>query len=132
MIKVSELIEKLKEMPQDAVIFAAYDSAVRLEPEEVYADREGRVVLAERNERLYGNDRPLWAPTDKECHYWSFKIHPTWKEHQKAYEQMIAEKQAIDRIIHLYTGKYPYVYDEEVSLSPVLPKDCKEKAPCGS
>lgn len=70
-MKVSELIEKLKAMPQDAEVRHLWDGAARTEIKHVWLTREGVVVTADDGEACYNTpDRPADAPTVEQDRYW--------------------------------------------------------------
>lgn len=70
-MKVRQLIEELKKMPQDADVFHLWDGAPRTEINVIYLARNGMVVTADNGEVCYGtNRRPHDAPTEEEHPYW--------------------------------------------------------------
>ncbi len=70
-MKVHELIEVLKMMPQDAPVLHLWDGEPRTSIEHVWLSKSGCVVTADLDERCYSDDaRPVGAPTKKQEMYW--------------------------------------------------------------
>ncbi len=70
-MKVSELIEQLKGMPQDAKVSHVWDGASRTLIEHVWLARSGEVCTADGGMVVYSDeDRSETAPTSKEKPYW--------------------------------------------------------------
>ena len=71
-MKVKDLIEKLKEMPEDAEVFHLWDGAARTIINHVWLSRSGNVITADSGEVCYQTEtRPIDAPTEREDRYWS-------------------------------------------------------------
>lgn len=80
-MKVSELIEKLIEMPQDAEVLHLWDGSPRTSIEVVYLSKNGDVITADYNMVCYYDDaRPIGAPNDKEDKYWKTERGPKTDE----------------------------------------------------
>jgi hypothetical protein len=69
---VIEIIEKLKEMPQDAECMYIWDGAARSEVAGVYLARNGKVMFIDEDVVYDGEERPDYAPTEAEDPYWHF------------------------------------------------------------
>lgn len=70
-MKVHELIEKLKEFPQDLDVSILYDGEVRLDVRHAYESKGGDIVLADTSEVVYSDaSRPVDAPSAKDERYW--------------------------------------------------------------
>lgn len=70
-MKVKELIEKLKEMPQDTEVWHLWDGSARTKIEHIWEARGGKVITADRGEVCYYDEyRPKDAPLKKEDPYW--------------------------------------------------------------
>jgi hypothetical protein len=70
-MKVSELVARLREMPQDAPVMCVWDGGARTDVRHVWAARGGSVMLADYDEVVYSDeDRPLDAPLEKDVRYW--------------------------------------------------------------
>lgn len=68
---VSQLIEYLRKMPQDAEVFHIWDGAARTGIEHVFVSKSGNVMTSDNNQVVYADeDRPLDAPSEKEEPYW--------------------------------------------------------------
>ena len=50
---VSDLIEKLKQLPQDKPAYILYDGEPRIEIEIAYESKKGAVIVAGANESVY-------------------------------------------------------------------------------
>ncbi len=58
-MKVKELIESLKQMPQDAYVWHLWDGEARTQIKHVWLAREGRVITADDKQVCYtGKTRP--------------------------------------------------------------------------
>lgn len=69
---VSELIEKLAEMPQDARIGTVWDGGVRGDPDRIWLAQNGVVCIGHDDDVVYSTeDRPVGAPTAEEHGYWT-------------------------------------------------------------
>ena len=69
-MKVKDLIEKLKEMPQDAELQYLYDGAARGNINIVYLANSGKVVASDYDEVIYyDEDRPVGAPDSSDVPY---------------------------------------------------------------
>ena len=78
-MRVRQIIEMLSAMPRDDELWVCYDGGARMKPNVAWVSRDGRVVLGEAGEVIYGDSgRPAWAPTVDEDKYWSF---PGEREH---------------------------------------------------
>jgi len=55
-MKVSELIEKLQKMPQEADVCLVYDGRPRLDANVIYESIKGEVLLTDFNEPVYENE----------------------------------------------------------------------------
>ena len=74
---VSELIEKLKELPQDRRVFMLIDGEPRSALNVVYESKTGRVVVAGYGHVVYStNARPVDAPTRMQDNYWRTEEDP--------------------------------------------------------
>ena len=70
-MKVSELIEELKSMPQDMEVAHLWDGAPRTLINHVWLARDGYVVTADDRMVCYETGaRPINAPTEEEDRYW--------------------------------------------------------------
>lgn len=66
-----DLISVLASMPPDANVTYLWDGGARSIIEKVWLARSGEVVIADNDEIcLNTSDRPVNAPTAKECHGW--------------------------------------------------------------
>jgi hypothetical protein len=71
-MKVSELIERLQEMPLDAEVLHLWDGGLRTAIEHVWLTRTGVVGTGDHDQVCYDTDgRPLEAPTQEQDRYWS-------------------------------------------------------------
>jgi hypothetical protein len=71
-MKVKELIEQLRKMPQDLDVMYLWDGEPRTEVGAVYEARDGYVVLSGEYEVGYSTGaRPHGAPTCEENPFWS-------------------------------------------------------------
>lgn len=71
-MKVEELIEQLKRMPQYANVGHIWDGAYRTDIEFVWLSKGGTVLTADFAQYVYNDsDRPLDAPSVKDEEYWS-------------------------------------------------------------
>ena len=65
-MKVSELIEQLKEMDQNAKVMHLWDGELRTEIKYVYMGKTGICVTADEGEVAYSNSgRRIYAPDEK-------------------------------------------------------------------
>ena len=70
-MKVKELIELLKELPQESEVYHLWDGEPRTAIEVLWVSRTGSVITADFGEVCYDGDvRPVSAPTKKECACW--------------------------------------------------------------
>ena len=70
-MKVSDLINGLQKMPQDADVLCLWDGELRTEVNIIYESKGGDVVLADFNDVCYStNSRPKNAPTASSSPYW--------------------------------------------------------------
>lgn len=70
-MKVKTLIEKLKELPQNADVYHIWDGEPRTKISVVYLSKGGDVMTSSINQVVYSNHaRPVNAPTEKEEQYW--------------------------------------------------------------
>nr|BDD48126.1 hypothetical protein 42 [Balneolaceae bacterium] len=70
-MKTKELIEKLKEMPQDAEVYHLWDGELRTGINVVYESKGGDVVTADNDMVCYtDSSRPVGAPSEAENRYW--------------------------------------------------------------
>lgn len=70
-MKVSELIQQLQKMPQDASVFHLWDGEARTEINVVYQSKEGDVITADFDMACYSTgSRPINAPTSQEMMVW--------------------------------------------------------------
>jgi hypothetical protein len=70
-VKVAELIEELKKMPQDAAVMHIWDGGARTEIEWVWLARNGKVMTIDSGMVVYDtDDRPKYAPTKEKEQYW--------------------------------------------------------------
>jgi hypothetical protein len=71
-MKVSELIERLQNMPADAEVLHLWDGHLRTGIEHVWLTRDGRVGTGDHGEVCYDTEeRPVDAPTQEENRYWA-------------------------------------------------------------
>lgn len=71
-MKVSELIEQLSKMPQDADVATAWDGGLRGSSDVVWLARSGTVGIGDHGDPLYHEgDRPADAPSEKDDPYWN-------------------------------------------------------------
>ena len=76
-MKVKELIEKLKELPQDARVFHLWDGEPRTAINVVYETKNGAVMTADFSQVCYlSSARPKDAPNRDEEEYWETKKDP--------------------------------------------------------
>lgn len=65
-MKVHELIEQLKNMPQDAPVGYVYDGAMRGSAEIVYLAQNGSVGIANDGDYIYDEEeKPIGAPKNR-------------------------------------------------------------------
>jgi len=70
-MKVSQLIEQLKGMPQNAVVSHVWDGASRTIIQHVWLARSGEVCTADSCMNVWcDEDRPVMGPTCKEESNW--------------------------------------------------------------
>jgi len=70
-MKVSELIEALQKMPQDAYVWHLWDGEARTQVKHVWLSRKGRVITADDRMVCYTEGtRPSEAPTEEESRFW--------------------------------------------------------------
>lgn len=70
-MKVQQLIEALQQMPPDAEVRSMWDGAARGEVQHIWLARGGWVVAADSEDKsYYTEDRPSYAPTEKEVGVW--------------------------------------------------------------
>ena len=70
-MKVSELIDKLKCMNQDANVSHLWDGELRTNINLVYMGKTGECVTSDYDERAYSNSgRPLDAPDAETDRFW--------------------------------------------------------------
>lgn len=70
-MQVSELIEALKRMPQDAYVWHLWDGEARTQVKHVWLSRSGRVITSDAGMVCYTEStRPSNAPTEAEDKYW--------------------------------------------------------------
>lgn len=70
-MRVKELIEELKKMPQNARVFHLYDGEPRAAVNVVYESKSGRVITADFGQVCYStNARPIDAPSKEVEPYW--------------------------------------------------------------
>lgn len=72
-MKVSELIEILANMPQDAEVNYLWDGGIRGDFEAIWLARNGRVVCGDRGEYVYDSDARPASASGKEDRYWQIK-----------------------------------------------------------
>lgn len=96
-MKVKELIEVLKQMPEDAEVCHIWDGEPRTSIEFVWLAREKTeddkqlVVTSDYDQTCYSEDvRPIGAPTERQDRYWST---PT-KEGNEKFWELIKDDQA--------------------------------------
>ena len=76
-MKVSELIEKLKAMKQDANDLHLWDGELRTGIEIVYMGKTGICVTSDYDMVAYSNQcRPVDAPTEGDDRYWATPREP--------------------------------------------------------
>jgi hypothetical protein len=76
-MNVAQLIERLKEMPQDAPVCHLWDGALRTSIEHVWLARGGSVATADFEQVCYDTeDRPEDAPTSEQDRYWESPPNP--------------------------------------------------------
>lgn len=74
---VKELIEKLKELPQNAKVFHLWDGEPRTAINVVYESKNGSVITSDYKELCYSTSaRPKNAPTSEEDRYWKTEESP--------------------------------------------------------
>lgn len=77
-MRVRELIEALRGMPQDADVWYLYDGAARGSADVCYLARSGEVMLGfEEAVVYYDEDRPADAPSVADAPYWQLLHRPT-------------------------------------------------------
>lgn len=70
-MKAEQLIEALKDMPQDAEVWHLWDGEARTMIEHVWLSKDGKVITADSGEVCYSTDaRPIDAPTALQSPYW--------------------------------------------------------------
>ena len=68
-MKVKELIEQLKSMPQESDVWYVYDGAMRREASIIYQAQNGTVGIADDGEYIYDEEeKPIGAPKNKTEH----------------------------------------------------------------
>lgn len=71
-MKVTDLIDALREMPPDAEVWHLWDGALRTEINHVWLARNGKVATADDAAMCYDEEsRPESAPTSKEDPHWA-------------------------------------------------------------
>lgn len=71
-MKVSELIQQLQRMPQDATVLHLWDGEARTEINVVYESKNGDVITADFDMACYStSSRPIDAPTSQDMPIWS-------------------------------------------------------------
>ena len=71
-MKVQELIEQLKTMPDDADVWHLWDGEARTKIEFVWLSRDGNVITADFDMVCYSEKtRPMDAPTEFQSRFWS-------------------------------------------------------------
>ena len=71
-MKVKTLIEKLKELPQDAKVYHLWDGEPRSKISVVYKARNGNIITSGLNQICYSTEsRPIYAPTEEENQFWT-------------------------------------------------------------
>ncbi len=74
---VKDLIEKLKELPQDAKVFHLWDGEPRTSINVVYETKNGAVMTADYEQVCYSSSaRPKDAPNREENRYWQTEKDP--------------------------------------------------------
>lgn len=74
---VKDLIEKLKELPQDARVFHLWDGEPRTAINVVYETKNGEVMTADYGQVCYSSSaRPKDAPNSEEYRYWETQKDP--------------------------------------------------------
>jgi hypothetical protein len=68
-MKTSQLIEILKELPQDADIVYLYDGWCTCEIEGAYFAQGGEVILIDDGVVYHDENRPIGAPGEKDDRY---------------------------------------------------------------
>jgi hypothetical protein len=80
-MKVKELIERLREMPQDARVLHLWDGAPKTEIQTIYLAKSGDVITSDYSMVCYRDeDRPVNAPTEEEDEYWETEKSPNPEE----------------------------------------------------
>lgn len=73
---VKNLIEKLKELPQEATVFHLWDGEPRTTINVVYEAKNGNVITADYDEVCYSSSaRPKDAPNKEESKFWTTEKH---------------------------------------------------------
>ncbi|WP_417832787.1 hypothetical protein [Terasakiella sp.] len=76
----SELIEKLKQLPQDARVFHLWDGEPRTEINEIWLSKRGHIVTSDFSQVCYSTAaRPVDAPDEKTAPYWRTPQNPNYK-----------------------------------------------------
>lgn len=76
-MKVSELIAKLNELPQDAEVKYIFDGCARVRIDFAWLCKGGHVALTHFSEVVYADkDRPINAPNVEEERYWRTEDDP--------------------------------------------------------
>lgn len=71
---VSQLIECLEKLPQNAEIGVIYDGAMRMGVDTAFLTKDNSVALYEFGDMIYyDNNRPKSAPTEQEDKYFKLK-----------------------------------------------------------
>lgn len=70
-MKVIELINKLKELPNDAEVAAIYDGFCSVNVDHVYLSKGGSVILINSGAVYEDRDRPEGAPLQSEVYSWN-------------------------------------------------------------
>jgi len=74
---VKELMEILKNLPQDSRVFHLWDGEPRTAINVVYESKRGAVITADYNQVCYSTGaRPKNAPNAKEDRYWTTEKNP--------------------------------------------------------
>ena len=74
---VKDLIEKLKELPQDARVFQLWDGEPRTAIIVVYETKNGEVMTADYRQGCYSSSaRPKDAPNKEKDRYWETQKDP--------------------------------------------------------
>ena len=75
-----ELIEYLKQMPQDTNVYYLYDGEPRTDIDVCYLAKNGKVVLSDYGQIVHTEDcRPVGAPTRKEQQWYKMPDDPEFK-----------------------------------------------------